>query len=97
MDTIRKICDLVPLDERLVCLAEEASELAQAALKYRRTLITSNPTPVDSETAYDRLLEEIADVKLCLKTLRTNSIVISDTIEYKADRWLQRLEARNES
>jgi NTP pyrophosphatase (non-canonical NTP hydrolase) len=95
MDKIKAIMDLMPLDERLVCLAEEAAELSQAALKYRRTIIKHNPTPVDSETAYDMLLEEIADVRLCLMTLYTNNMVIQDIMDQKLDRWIQRLEGQD--
>lgn len=44
-------------------IAEEASELAQAALKMRRTLDESNnPTPVTFNKAKANLEEEIADV-----------------------------------
>jgi len=96
-ELVRKITEIMPITERLVCLAEEASELAQAALKYRRTLIDTNPTPMLEEEAYDKLMEEIADVELCLETLYTNDAFINLIMNQKAERWLRRLENRDES
>lgn len=81
--------------EELLCqLAEEASELAQAALKLRRVYDGSNPTPVSLADALERLHEEIADVRLCLMVLgyefdTQKAQVIIDT---KLKRWARRLE-----
>lgn len=93
---IEEIRDFIPLDELLCQLAEEASELAQAALKMRRTLINGNPTPVTRRQAEDMLLEEIADVKLCLhvggfEKVR-DKIQVNRIISSKAERWLKRLQ-----
>lgn len=85
----------IPLPERLAGLAEECSELSQAALKYRRALTMINPTPVDEETCYDRLMEEIADVMLYLETLYLNKKQIERIQEEKRDRWLSRLEQQS--
>ena len=90
------ILDHITLNEVLAQLAEEASELAQAALKLRRTMSKANPTPVTRHEAEEKLLEEIADVKLCLhvggfERVR-DKIQVNRTISYKADRWLKRLE-----
>ena len=41
----KKVSDILPKTEILAQLAEEASELAQAALKLRRALDGTNPTP----------------------------------------------------
>lgn len=92
---IEEIRDLMPLDELLAQLAEEASELAQAALKMRRTLSDTNPTPVTRKQAEAGLLEEIADVKLCLheggfERVR-DKIQVNRIISAKAERWLKRL------
>lgn len=92
---IDMIREMMPLDELLAQLAEEASELAQAALKMRRTLVDGNPTPVTRKQAEEGLLEEIADVKLCLhvggfERVR-HKIQVNRTISAKAERWLQRL------
>nr|DAS93154.1 MAG TPA: NTP-PPase-like protein [Caudoviricetes sp.]DAU21457.1 MAG TPA: NTP-PPase-like protein [Caudoviricetes sp.] len=47
-------------------LAEECSELAQAALKSARKYRGENPTPKTIDECYDALQEEIADVMLCV-------------------------------
>lgn len=95
IDAIR---DMMPLAEVMTQLAEEASELAQAALKYRRTLSNSNPTPVSRKEAETILLEEIADVKLCLHVAGfeavRHKIQVNRTITSKAERWLKRLQER---
>ena len=51
-------------------LAEEATELAQAALKYARILRNENPTPMTEKEAYGNIVEEYADVFLCAASLR---------------------------
>ena len=87
----------IPADELLAGLAEEASELAQAALKLRRAYTQVNPTPITEEEGYDRLLEEIADVEIYLGLLPLNKVVIEDLKEHKIERWLVRLKgAKNE-
>ena len=94
-NNIAFIRDNVPLQERLTALAEEATELAQAALKYRRTLIVGNPTPIDKERSLAALMEEIADVKCCVETLDLNELYqqmfMRDTFRFKAERWANRL------
>ena len=47
----------MPVEELLCGLAEECSELAQAALKLRRTYDQTNPTPVDPDNAFEKLCE----------------------------------------
>lgn len=84
----------IPVDELLAGLAEEASELAQAALKYRRALTGANPTPVTEEDAYDQMLTEIADVQLYLSMLDINWLVVDDTKDEKIERWAKRLEEK---
>lgn len=92
---IDMIREMMPLAEVMTQLAEEASELSQAALKYRRTLSNANPTPITRREAEKKLLEEIADVKLCLhvsgfEAVR-HKIEVNRTISAKAERWLHRL------
>ena len=95
IDVIR---EMMPLAEVMTQLAEEVSELAQAALKYRRTLSNANPTPVTRHEAENILLEEIADVKLCLHVAGLEAvrhkIQVNRTITAKAERWLKRLTER---
>lgn len=88
---------LLSTPELLAGLAEESAELAQAALKYRRTFSNINPTPVTGAEAYENLLEEIADVELYLDQLRLGyrfteaSVKINRIKERKLQRWKERL------
>lgn len=83
----------LPAAERLAQLAEEAAELAQAALKLRRTLSNVNPTPTSYDKALNNLTEEIGDVLLCLDVLGLpiNSGNYWDAMKAKANRWATRL------
>lgn len=88
---------LLSTPELLAGLAEESAELAQAALKYRRTFSNINPTPVTGAEAYENLLEEIADVELYLDQLRLGyrfteaNVKINHIKERKLQRWKERL------
>ena len=64
------IIDL-PEDKRLIQLAEESAELAQAALKAIRAV--NGDTPVTIREARERLLEEIADVRVCCDVIVTET------------------------
>lgn len=57
----QKVSDILPKTEILAQLAEEASELAQAALKLRRALDGTNPTPKSVEECRKAFEEEYAD------------------------------------
>ena len=52
------------LKKKLLQLAEEATELAQASLKMIRAM--DGDTPVGEETAWAHVLEEMADVDVCM-------------------------------
>ena len=54
-------------------LAEEASELAQAALKCARIERGENPTPVTEREAEAHLIEEYTDVETCAKELKLSA------------------------
>lgn len=77
----------------LMQMAEEAVELAQAALKCRRALGCGTPTPVSVGAAYANVLEELADVKVCADAIMTweDVVVVLETRHRKADRWAKRL------
>lgn len=99
MTTIQHIRSVVPRGELLAQLAEEATELAHAALKLRRAIEKVNPTPVTPVEALDGLYEEIADVELCLCALELDTTEeqlkkISDIMRRKAARWVARVERR---
>lgn len=89
------INDFLPLAELLAQLAEEASELSQAALKLRRVLDGTNPTPTGYEMAKKNLIEEAADVLLCMSTVHAldNRELINQIIDQKRRRWINRLTA----
>ncbi|MGM9640532.1 MAG: MazG nucleotide pyrophosphohydrolase domain-containing protein [Faecousia sp.] len=81
--------------EILAQLAEEASELAQAALKLRRAIDKWNPTVVSEESARDHLREEIGDVLNCLGQLTTDyDMAVAESYRrLKLRRWADRLDA----
>lgn len=58
--------DYLTEGELLCQLAEEAAELASAASKMMRIIDGANPTPVTPEAGWKKLLEESADVQVCL-------------------------------
>lgn len=89
---IKGINTLLGCCELLAGLAEEATELAQAALKMRRTLDGRDPTPVSTGDASRSLNEEFADVLLCAAVLGFDREEIARIIREKAARWSTRLE-----
>lgn len=95
LDVVRaKLTD----QELLAQLAEEAAELAQAALKMRRVMDGANPTPVTFQEAHDNILEEICDVETCVAALLYNTPtavkVRADLRAKKLERWAGRLIAK---
>ena len=81
--------------ELLTQLAEESAELAQAALKHRRALTGDNPTPTSAAKTAANLVEEMADVELCISMLSTpeDNHQKRGIKRFKATRWLERLRA----
>lgn len=81
----------LPLRTRLIQLAEESAELAQAALKMVRVIY--GDTPVTFDDACDHLREEIADVKLCadIITSKDDDKIIRGIYADKYRRWEERL------
>lgn len=80
----------------LAQLAEECAELSHAALKYRRAMVKENPTPVKTSAASAAMLEEIADILLVLRVIGIDmdSGYIVRVQEYKASRWVDRLDGK---
>ena len=62
----------VPVDELLAMLAEEAVEVAHAALKLRRVYNGINPTPVSEDEATEKFYEELADFTLVTRVIGVN-------------------------
>lgn len=87
-------------DDMLCQLAEEAAELAQAALKLRRAVGGTNPTPVTRNEATKELITEIADTAVAVKVYLAcdAAVEIDDVIKRimsrKTARWVERLSAK---
>ena len=79
---------------RLEQLAEEAAELAHAALKLSRILRGESPTPVSEAEARETLVREIADVMVCVDALTDTRMLrdIGTKCTEKKDRWERRLD-----
>lgn len=79
--------------ECLCQLAEEADELGHAALKLRRALTKTNPTPVSVADAEKNLLEELVDVRVAIDAcgLNTQSRDAQEIYDAKVSRWAKRL------
>lgn len=94
VDIIRERLDQ---PELLTQLAEEAAELGKAALKLRRVYTGVNPTPVTGQEAFENLLEELADVYVCISALGLDTCMnlsqVQRTMLMKMERWAGRLEA----
>lgn len=92
IDTIREYLDQ---PELLNQLAEEAAELAEAALKLRRAYMGVNPTPVTGQEAFENLLEEMADVYNCIHVLGFDTCENLGQVQRimvgKQERWADRL------
>lgn len=101
MNDTKYIWEKLGKAEILCQLAEEAAELSQAALKLRRALTQKNPTPVTVEEAEEHLLEEFADVNVCLDVLfegeedDTYVDSVYDRACIKEARWASRIRERN--
>lgn len=97
-DPIEFIREQLSMEELLTQLAEECAELSKAALKLRRVYNGDNPTPVRRPEAYDNVIEEIADVMLCIDVLGMNDFdhfkKITKIMESKTMRWKQRLQEK---
>lgn len=94
----KKVSDILPKTEILAQLAEEASELAQAALKLRRALDGTNPTPKSAEECRKAFEEEYADVVNCIIALDYMDDAAFERMQKmqheKEIRWLSRLEEK---
>ena len=85
--------DLIGKAAMLEQLAEECSELSQAALKLARKYRGENPTPKSEMECIDSLTEETADVLLILDQLK--SIIADERVKdikaQKMVRWKLRM------
>lgn len=79
----------------LEMLAEECSELAQAALKLSRVVRGENPASVTEDRAQADVMEEWADVLVCSEYLDEmewfNPLIVNQCIKAKKHRAKERL------
>ena len=77
-------------------LAEECAELGQAALKLARVLRKENPTPVTATEAQDAIIEEAADVLICIDEVGVfDSSEVARVAHAKRERFKARWEEAN--
>lgn len=94
-------------DDLLCQVAEESSELSQAALKLRRAIGVGQYTPISPDEARDNLSEECADVLLCMLVYVNKDLpdgksihefidnILFGILPKKLDRWYDRMTSDN--
>jgi hypothetical protein len=98
MNDYEYIASRITQEAALCQLAEEAAELAKAALKLRRAIVQDSPTPTTEEDARGNVLEEMADTLVAFRAWEhingLGASLIVDGIAYvKEKRWVDRLKA----
>lgn len=92
-ENITHIRRRIKTSEALGQLAEEACELAQAALKIQRLGTQNNKPAKTVAECYLDLYEEIADVILLLRVIGlADQKDFEPIMEQKSDRWVRRLD-----
>lgn len=75
---------------RTVITIEELSELSQALSKYVRYLISDNTLRKDRYEIYEMIMEELADVDLCLDKFKKQMCINEEDLamikDYKENR-----------
>lgn len=105
---IRYIASRLSQEDILCQLAEEAAELSQAALKLRRAITGTNPTPIPEEAAIDNLFTELTDVMLAREAyfesytkdkrhLTPPDDYVRAIADVKLRRWVERLKEKENS
>lgn len=93
-DVKNRVNYIITNEELLRQTAEEAAELAQAALKVIRSV--RGTTPISEQEALENLAEEIGDVQNCIDILFKRFPWMrdkaEDSAEKKLERWKDRLE-----
>lgn len=94
---VQRVHGLTTREQVLRQLAEESSELTQAALKLIRVM--EGTTPVLYQDAIENLAEELGDVRNCVLVLEKSfgglSVLSGAIGEKKMKRWCERLEKRH--
>lgn len=101
MDDIDYIANNISKLAVLMALAEEASELSKAAMKYARAKgLLDNPTPISVEQAEADLIEEYNDLLNCIDVLcEMSSLAIEDMDlrKRKCRRWAERIKMQKDT
>lgn len=88
------LIDGLTKEDYLDQLIEECGELVQAASKLKRARGTRNKTPVKEAEALTKLIEEIADVTLCIEMVERaeaiDMVSVMDKMNAKYARWKER-------
>ena len=97
IDDKRYVLEHIDKRTLLEQLAEEAAELAHAALKVIRAINNTNPTPKIFLEAIDTLNEEAADVFNALYVVIDDYefIKVRDIAKRKMKRWKERLKSKD--
>lgn len=98
MENIEYIRSKLTYAEQMAGLAEEATELAHAALKLRRVCDGTNPTPVTEKEAVANLIEEVGDVLLYLEVLGfpVEPEDYRKNMDAKLERWVRRMKGESQ-
>ena len=98
MTDIEYIAANLSIEDILCQIAEEAAELSKAALKLRRAITGTNPTPVTVEKTAGNLVEEYGDTVVAMTAyyMKHGAIdeKVADILEQsypKYNRWAQRI------
>ncbi len=90
------LTEIIGVPAMLEQLAEESSELTQAALKYARDIRDENKTHKERTEIVKNFHEEICDVMICLDELVGSGIINMDEVElwslHKTNRMKKRLQ-----
>lgn len=91
----QQIADRLSEESLLAQCVEELAELSQVMAKRLRIMRGENYTPCSDAENYERLVEETADVILCLNVLNKKIDILrpkfEKIIEFKLNRWEKRL------
>ena len=97
-ETLEYIRNNLTKEDLLCQLAEECAEFGKTALKMVRVLNGRNPTPIKRPEAFNNLIEEYADVLLCMEALGMETAEVHSMIREvqaeKLPRWKERLRNR---
>ena len=102
MDDVDYIANNISELVVLMALAEEASELSKAAMKYARAKgLLDSPTPISVEQAEADLIEEYNDLLICVGVLnKMPSLMICVDIDLrkrKCRRWAERIKMQKDT